>query len=100
MGKLPEPLVCARKTSPRLRVPALSVGLAGYQTGIYPSEAPCGWRIIGRTPIPIFDTHKKQPFLFQAGDQVQFEAVSKQVYEELSKEVVAGTFKWKQIIID
>ena len=83
MGKLPKSLVCARKTTPRLRVPALSVGLAGYQTGIYPSEAPGGWQIIGRTPIPIFDTRKKQPFLFQAGDQVQFKAISKKEFNQI-----------------
>ena len=97
MGKLPESLVCNRKTSPRLRVPALSVGLAGYQTGIYPSEAPGGWQIIGRTPIPIFDTRKEHPFLCQAGDQVQFEAISKKAFETISKEVEAGNFNWKQI---
>jgi len=98
MGKLPDPLVCARKTTPRLRVRALSVGLAGHQTGIYPSEAPGGWQIIGRTPLPIFDTRKKQPFLFQAGDQVQFKAIVKEEYDKISKEVAKDNFNWRQIV--
>ena len=68
MGRLPEALYVKRKTTPRLRVPAQSVGLAGFQTGIYPSIAPGGWQIIGKTPLKTFDGRKENPFLFQAGD--------------------------------
>ena len=67
MGSLPQELYCRRKSHPRLRVPSQSVGLAGYQTGIYPAEAPGGWQIIGRTPLKIFDAEQKDPFLFRAG---------------------------------
>ncbi len=74
LGSLPEQLYCTRKAKPRLRVPARSVGLAGQQTGIYPSEAPGGWQIIGRTPVNIFDGKKDNPFYFQAGDIVKFYA--------------------------
>lgn len=76
MGKLPQALETPRKTTPRLRVPAGAVGLAGLQTGIYPIESPGGWQIIGRTPLKIFDPEREQPFLLAPGDEVHFEAIS------------------------
>lgn len=85
MGKLPEELFCKRKKTPRLRVPELSVGLAGFQTGIYPAEAPGGWQIIGATPFSIFDSSKKNPFLFRAGDQVKFYPISEREYDKKRK---------------
>ncbi|MCP4442912.1 MAG: 5-oxoprolinase subunit PxpB [Aureispira sp.] len=84
MGKLPKELYCRRKLTPRPKVPACAVGLAGQQTGIYPSVAPGGWQIIGQTPIPIFNPNKEQPFLFSVGDRVQFQAISQQEFEQLS----------------
>lgn len=83
MGRLPEALFCPRKTTPRLRVPAQSVGLAGFQTGIYPSEAPGGWQIIGRTPLKVFDGAQEDPFLFRPGDEVVFEAISAAEFERI-----------------
>ncbi|MEM1120715.1 MAG: 5-oxoprolinase subunit PxpB [Bacteroidota bacterium] len=80
MGKLPNALQCNRKVTPRLRVPPSSVGIAGLQTGIYPTESPGGWQIIGRTPLTIFDPKKEQPFYFRAGDEVQFYAISKEEF--------------------
>jgi inhibitor of KinA len=83
MGRLPEALFCSRKTTPRLRVPAQSVGLAGFQTGIYPTEAPGGWQIIGRTPLKVFDGAQEDPFLFRPGDEVVFEAISAAEFERI-----------------
>ena len=83
MGRLSEKLYCRRKAVPRKKVPALSVGLAGFQTGIYPSEAPGGWQIIGRTPIKIFDPKLQQPFLFKPGDRVEFYPISKPTYFQI-----------------
>jgi KipI family sensor histidine kinase inhibitor len=85
LGKVPEALFCKRKDNPRLKVPARSVGLAGYQTGIYPSQAPGGWQIIGQTPLDIFDASKAHPFLFRAGDQVQFQEISGFDFENIEK---------------
>lgn len=86
MGKLPEALACNRKTTPRLRVPANSVGIAGFQTGIYPSISPGGWQIIGRTPFNIFNPKKEKPFLFQPQDEVSFYAISTDEFEQMKKE--------------
>ena len=97
MGKLPDTLVCDRKQSPRVRIPALSVGLAGQQTGIYPQEAPGGWQIIGQTPIPIFRPLEDQPFLFQAGDQVQFKTIDKHTFLNISKDIAQEQFNWDNL---
>ena len=93
MGKLPKALFCQRKKTPRLKVPKNSVGLAGSQTGIYPSEAPGGWQIIGRTPIPVFDTRSENPFLFRAGDSVRFYSISESDFMNIEKDVRKGNFK-------
>jgi len=61
-----------RLATPRSRVPAGSVGIAGPQTGIYPSESPGGWRLIGRTRVRPFDPARAEPFLIKPGDRVQF----------------------------
>jgi inhibitor of KinA len=78
MGILEEAIDTPRLQSPRTRVPAGSVGIAGRQTGIYPIESPGGWQLIGRTSMPLFDPHAEQPFAFAPGDTVRF------VIEELN----------------
>jgi inhibitor of KinA len=86
LGILPESLKCERHAIPRTKVPAQSVGLAGLQTGIYPSDAPGGWMIIGRTPIPIFDANSSNPFHFRVGDKVRFYDISSQEFEAFAEE--------------
>lgn len=65
-----------RLDTPRARVPAGSVGIAGEQTGIYPQESPGGWRLIGRTPLTLFDPAAEPPFLLAPGDRVRFVAIA------------------------
>ena len=68
-----DPTIAApRHATPRVRVGAGSVGIAGKQTGIYPAESPGGWQIIGRTPLVIFDAARTPPALLAPGDQVRF----------------------------
>jgi KipI family sensor histidine kinase inhibitor len=75
---LPEALATARRATPRLRVPAGSVGIGGGQTGVYPSETPGGWQIVGRTHLTLFDPARvESPALFAVGDRVRFKAVDK-----------------------
>lgn len=85
MGSLDERIITPRKASPRIRVPAGAVGIAGSQTGIYPFVSPGGWQIIGQTPIKIFDKEKTNPCLFNAGDTVQFTAISKDEFDKLNE---------------
>ncbi len=72
---LPEPLRQPRLESPRTRVPAGSVGLAGEFTGVYPRESPGGWRLLGQTPATLFDPHADPPALFAPGDRVRFRSI-------------------------
>ena len=72
MGPVAPAIALPRRTTPRTRVPAGSVAIAGQQTGIYPSDSPGGWHLIGRTSGKPFDPDRAEPFLFKAGDCVQF----------------------------
>ncbi len=86
MGKVAEKLKCKRKEMPRIKVPAGSVGLAGLQTGIYPSEAPGGWQIIGQTPWKIFNPKSESPCKFQPGDQVTFYSITESDFSQMKSE--------------
>lgn len=72
MGGLDATLHTPRRASPRLEVPAGSVGIGGEQTGIYPATSPGGWQLIGRTDTALFDATRRPPTLLQPGDRVRF----------------------------
>jgi len=76
LGGLDPRLHTPRLPTPRTRVPAGSVGIAEAQTGVYPSDSPGGWRLVGRTPLRLFNPSRADPFLYQAGDQIRFVPVS------------------------
>ncbi len=75
LGGLPPALATPRLLSPRKRVPKGSVAIGGGHTGIYPFETPGGWRLIGRTPLEIFDANSFDLSLLRIGDVVRFTAV-------------------------
>lgn len=83
LGGMDERLSTPRLETPRTRIPAGSVGIAGSQTGFYPLESPGGWRIIGRTPIKAFDPFSDTPFLLAPGDFVQFRSIVEAEYRRL-----------------
>lgn len=85
MGMVAARIATPRRASPRPKVPAGSVGIAGTQTGIYPLDTPGGWQIIGRTPLVPFDLARPVPFLFNAGDSVRFHAIDLAEYTHLSR---------------
>ncbi len=72
LGVVPVPLDVPRRATPRVRVPAGSVAIAGRQTGIYPFESPGGWHLIGRTDAPLWDARREPPALLAPGDRVRF----------------------------
>ena len=61
-----------RRSTPRTRLPAGSVGLAGTFSGVYPQASPGGWQIIGTTPVAMWDITRAQPALLQPGYRVRF----------------------------
>jgi KipI family sensor histidine kinase inhibitor len=83
MGGLPQALHTPRLQTPRKFVEAGTVGIAGSQTGVYPVGSPGGWRLIGRTPVRMFDPAATPPSRLQPGDQVRFSAIDRTTYEEL-----------------
>ena len=84
---LPAELAAPRRESPRPRVPAGSVGIGGEYTAVYPSESPGGWRLIGRSPVRLFDPTASPPALLRAGDRVRFEPIDeKELARRLANE--------------
>jgi KipI family sensor histidine kinase inhibitor len=72
LGGLPDAIATPRRPSPRERVPAGSVGIAGQQTGVYPLSMPGGWNLIGRTDAVLFDPLRPDPALLKPGASVRF----------------------------
>jgi KipI family sensor histidine kinase inhibitor len=85
LGEVADEIATPRLETPRLRVPAGSVGIAEKQTGIYPCEAPGGWRIIGRTPLKLFNPFQQPPAFLKAGDIIRFKPVSGMEFKTLEK---------------
>lgn len=83
---LPVALHTPRLARPRTSVPAGSVAIGGKQTGIYPHATPGGWRIIGRTPLVMFDGDREEASLLKAGDVVRFVAVDRAEFDLLARE--------------
>ena len=90
LGLIPEQLAMPRRSTPRTTVPAGSVGIADRQTGIYPTATPGGWRLIGRTPIPIYRKIGPTPFLLKPGDLVRFKPIDRNEFDRLSREIQHG----------
>lgn len=82
---LPDSLALPRLATPRTRVPAGSVAIGGNQTGIYPRESPGGWRLLGRTPVVLFDAARAAPALLTPGDQVRFQRIDTATFERWLK---------------
>ena len=87
-----------RLQTPRIRVAAGSVGIAESQTGVYPNDSPGGWRIIGRTPVKLFDPGAEPPAAILPGSRVVFMPVSETEYRAIAAEVEAGDYEIEIVI--
>ena len=83
LGGMDPRIATPRLSSPRTLIPAGSVGIAGEQTGTYPSDSPGGWQIIGRTPVTMYDMSKKQAALLQAGDYVRYVSINENEFHRI-----------------
>lgn len=88
-----EKIATPRLKTPRTEIKAGSVGIAGNQTGIYPLSSPGGWRIIGRTPVKLYDPEREKPILFEAGNYIKFIPVSEEEYYRIEKEMQKGKYQ-------
>ena len=95
LGGLDSKLQISRKTIPSRRVLKGSVAVGGSQTGIYPSNSPGGWYVIGNTPINLFDaSNLNQPVAFPDSNYVKFSPVSIKEYELIKDEVEKSEYKF------
>jgi inhibitor of KinA len=85
LGELPEALATPRLAVPRKALPPGSVGIAGNQTGVYPFSTPGGWRLIGRTPMPMFRPDRIDMSVLSLGDHVRFVSVPGNRFEEFAR---------------
>ncbi len=90
MGDLSADLCLPRRETPRLRIPAGSLAIAMNMTCIFPLETPCGWHLIGRSPIPLWSDGDA---LLAPGDRVRFDPVSLEHYEDLAADAAEGVLK-------
>ncbi len=90
LGDLADELQVPRRNNPRMRIPAGSIGIATSLTCIFPMETPCGWHVIGRTPVNLWKREADPRPLFAPGDQVTFESISFQEFEDLSAQAAQG----------
>lgn len=86
LGGMDERIAAPRLKTPRVSIPAGSVGIGGSQTGVYPMASPGGWRLIGMTPTPFYDPASENPVLCEAGDYIRFVPITPDEYERLKKE--------------
>ncbi len=94
LGGLSDLLTTPRLTTPRAAVPVGSVGIAETQTGVYPVTSPGGWRIIGRTPVRLFDPEASPPALLRAGDYLRFVPLeSEDSYQQILGRVERGEYR-------
>ncbi|WP_203257948.1 5-oxoprolinase subunit PxpB [Hyunsoonleella ulvae] len=100
LGGLDASLFSPRRSSPRLRIPEGSVAIGGGQTGIYPSESPGGWHIIGNSPVTFFDASKHPPCFSKAGDRLQFYSISLKEYSDIKTLAEAGVYQLEREEID
>ena len=90
LGDLPDDLVLPRLESPRPRVEAGSVGIAMRMTCIFPKATPCGLRVIGRTPVPLWRPASANGALLEPGDQVVFRPIALDAFHWMADQVARG----------
>lgn len=80
LGGLDERIHTPRLSTPRIKIPAGSVGIGGSQTGIYPLDSPGGWQLMGMTPVKTYDPDREVPILVEAGDYIRFVPIDEAEY--------------------
>ena len=100
MCGLPKALEMPRLASPRQVVPARSLAIANEMCAVYPWESPGGWRLLGRTPIPMFSASVRDaPSLLASGDQVEWQPIDRDRFDELENSVMEGRFMRDSLLL-
>lgn len=96
LGGMSDEIATPRLKTPRVKIPAGSVGIAGSQTGVYPIDSPGGWQLIGRTPVRMYDPDRAVPILPSAGEYIKFRAIDQEEYDKIAAEEAAGIYICKR----
>lgn len=96
LGGMDEAIATPRLKTPRVKIPAGSVGIAGSQTGVYPIDSPGGWQLIGRTPVRMYDANRKTPILPQAGQYIKFYAIDQAEFDRIAAQEAAEGYQVKR----
>ena len=84
LGGMDKRIEAPRLDSPRTTIPVGAVGIGGKQTGIYPLASPGGWRLIGRTPVKVYDPEREEPILYRAGDYIRFYPITEAEFDAIA----------------
>lgn len=95
LGGLDERIHTPRLSSPRLKLEAGSVGIAGGQTGLYPMESPGGWQIIGLTPVQCYNPNKQKAIPYEPGEYIQFYSITPEEYQQIKEADLRGDFEFE-----
>lgn len=97
LGGMNEKIAVPRLENPRTVIPVGSVGIGGNQTGIYPLASPGGWQLIGRTPVRPYDASRENPILYNVGEYIRFNRISRIEYDKIEKLVESGEYNCESI---
>ena len=100
LGGLDNRLSISRKPTPRLNIEKGAVAIGGNQTGVYPSQSPGGWQIIGNSPISFFNPKDEIPCFANAGDKIMFYPITMNKHNDIKTLVNAGVYQLKSEAID
>ncbi len=92
LGGMDGSIAAPRLETPRVQIPAGSVGIAGKQTGVYPVPSPGGWRLIGRTPVRLYAPERTMPILLRAGEYLRFCPIDRAEYDRIAALEAAGGY--------
>lgn len=95
LGGMDPRIAAPRLSKPRTKIKKGSVGIANTQTGIYSVDSPGGWKLIGWTPVPLFEPEGKSPFLLKAGDYLKFRPIDMEEYNNIQQKINQGKRPWK-----
>ncbi len=100
LGDLPEALEMPRLATPRREVPERSIAVAGRMCAVYPWPSPGGWRLIGRTPVRLFDAAADEPALLASGDEVIWQPVDCATYDALERRAAASKLARAELLLE
>ncbi len=99
LGGLDASLHVPRKSTPRMQIEKGAVAIGGNQTGVYPTESPGGWNIIGNSPIEFFNPKLETPCFAKAGDKIRFKPITIQEFNTIKSLVAARLYQIESEVV-